>query len=332
MQQRIITNKNVLVTGGGGFIGSNLCDTLINQGNKVVCLDNFITGKRENIQHLLSNANFKLVEGDICNLEDCKKSLDGVEIVLHQAALGSIPRSIKDPIKTNSINVDGFLNILVSSKDAGIKRIVYASSSSVYGTSKELPKQEEIIGEPLSPYAITKRVDELYAKVFSDLYGLEIIGLRYFNVYGKKQDPTSVYAAVIPKFISSLIQHESPIINGDGSYSRDFTFVEDVVQINQLAALTENKDALNNVYNVAAGGRYTINRLYELIHKNLSKYDINIEKIQPIYGEVRSGDIPHSQASIEKAKDKLKYEPKYKLEEGIESTVEWYLKNLKQNN
>ena len=323
-----ILNKKVLVTGGAGFIGSNICDALIKQNNEVVCLDSFITGKRENISHLLDYNNFNLIDGDIRNLADCKKAVDGVEIILHQAALGSIPRSIKDPLTTNAINVDGFINILFAAKEAGIKRVVYASSSSVYGDSTALPKIESNIGVPLSPYAITKRVNELYANVFSEIYGLELIGLRYFNVYGMRQDPHSAYAAVIPKFIHALINLESPVINGDGTYSRDFTFIEDVVQMNQLAALTVNPKAINQIYNVAAGGRNTIKTLFEILKKYLTDFNNKIDAINPIYGSIRPGDVPHSQASIEKAIKLLGYSPKYSFNEGLKKTVGWHIENF----
>ncbi len=323
-----ISNKKVLVTGGAGFIGSNICDTLLSQNNVVVCLDNFITGKKENVSHLFDYDNFKLVEGDIRNLADCKKAVDGVEIVLHQAALGSIPRSIKDPLTTNAVNVNGFINILMSAKDAGVKRIVYASSSSVYGDSTVLPKTENVIGEPISPYAITKRVNELYAKVFAEIYSLEIIGLRYFNVYGMRQDPYSTYAAAIPKFINAILNHEAPVINGDGTYSRDFTFVEDVVQVNQLAALTDNSLAINQIYNVAAGERNTINTLFEILKKNLVSFNNDLNSVFPVYGPVRQGDVPHSHASIDKAGNLLGYNPKYSFNEGLKKTVEWYVENI----
>ena len=326
----IIQNKKILVTGGAGFIGSNICDALVKQNNDVVCLDNFITGKKENICHLLDYNNFTLIEGDIRNINDCKKAVYGVDIILHQAALGSIPRSIKDPLTTNAINVDGFINMLLAAKEAGIKRIVYASSSSVYGDSVDLPKVENVLGELLSPYGITKRVNELYANVFSKIYGLELIGLRYFNVYGMRQDPLGAYAAVIPKFINAMINLEAPVINGDGSYSRDFTFVEDVVQINQLAALTNNPDAVNQIYNVAAGGRNSINCLFDLLKKYLSDFNQQIERIQPVYSIVRPGDIPHSQASIEKAINLLGYAPEYSFNDGLKKTVEWYIKNIEK--
>lgn len=323
-----ISNKKVLVTGGAGFIGSNICEALLKQNNEVVCLDNFITGKRENITTLNNYSGFKLIEGDIRNINDCTTAVAGVDYILHQAALGSIPRSVKDPATTNAINVDGFINMALAARDAGIKRFVYASSSSVYGDEATLPKTEDRVGTPLSPYAITKKVNELYAKVFSEVYGLEFIGLRYFNVYGMKQDPFSTYAAVIPKFINHLINHERPVINGDGSYSRDFTFVDDVIQINQLAALTQNPQAVNQVYNVAAGGRNTIMTLFFLLKEYLSKYDPKIKQIEPVFGPIRTGDIPHSQAAINKAQNLLGYVPQYTFEKGLFKTVEWYFNEI----
>ncbi len=327
--ERQIRNKKVLVTGGAGFIGSNLCQALVNQENEVVCLDNFLTGKKDNIISLTAYENFKLIEGDIRNIKACEEAVKGVDIILHQAALGSIPRSIKDPATTNAINVDGFINVLIAAKNAGVKRIVYASSSSVYGSSKKLPKIEEDIGEPLSPYAITKRVNELYAKVFADIYGMTLIGLRYFNVYGIKQDSYSTYAAVIPKFVSTLIKYESPVINGDGSFSRDFTYIDDVIQINQLAALTNNEEAYNQVFNVAVNDRNTINTLFDIIKENLASLDSEVSTIRPVYGPGRPGDIPHSLASIEKAQKLLAYKPENKLKDGIKKTIKWYFDNLK---
>jgi len=323
-----IANKKVLVTGGAGFIGSNICEALLKQDNEVVCMDNFITGKRQNVEELLKHPRFKLIEGDIRNLEDCRNAVKDAFVVLHQAALGSIPRSVKDPATTNAINVDGFINMALAARDAGIKRFVYASSSSVYGDETTLPKTEDRVGAPLSPYAITKKANELYAKVFSEVYGLEFIGLRYFNVYGMKQDPLSTYAAVIPKFIIQLINHERPVINGDGSYSRDFTFVDDVVQINQLAALTENPLAVNQVYNVAAGGRNTILTLFSLLKENLSKHDPEIKQIEPVFGPIRTGDIPHSQAAIDKANNLLGFVPQYTFEKGLFKTIEWYYNEI----
>ncbi len=328
MKVDFIQNKKVLVTGGAGFIGSNLCDALIELNNEVVCLDNFATGKPENIQHLFSNPQFKLIVGDIRNLSDCEKAVQGVDFVLHQGALGSVPRSIADPITSNSVNVSGFLNMLVASRDAGVKRFVYAASSSTYGDSESLPKVEEVIGKPLSPYAITKYVNELYAENFKRTYDLDTIGLRYFNVFGRRQDPDGAYAAVIPKFVMQFMKHESPTINGDGEYSRDFTYIENVIQMNLLAISTTNENALNQVYNVAYGERTTLNDLVRLLKRELGKFDERINKIDVIYGPNRKGDVPHSLASIEKAKELLDYSPRFSMEQGLEQAVEWYYKNL----
>lgn len=322
-----ISNKKILVTGGAGFIGSNLCEALLAQNNQVVCLDNFATGKRENITPLLENQNFTLIEGDIRNLEDCKKATEGVDYVLHQAALGSVPRSIKDPITSNEVNVSGFLNMLVASRDHGVKRFVYAASSSTYGDSKALPKIEENIGKPLSPYAITKYVNELYADVFSKTYGLETIGLRCFNVFGRKQDPNGAYAAVIPKFVSQFMKGESPVINGDGTFSRDFTYIDNVIQANLLSILAP-VEAINQVYNVAFGDRNTLNDLVGYLKEYLSVYDSKIANIEVKYGPNRAGDIPHSHASIDKAKRLLGYNPQFSLQDGLKEAVEWYWGNL----
>ena len=323
-----LTKKNILVTGGAGFIGSNLCEALLEKNNTVVCLDNFATGKRENVAHLATNNNFRLIEGDIRNLADCKKAVKSVDYVLHQAALGSVPRSIKDPITSNDVNVGGFLNMLVASRDAGVKRFVYAASSSTYGDSETMPKVEDIIGKPLSPYAITKYVNELYADIFSNAYGLETIGLRYFNVFGRKQDPNGAYAAVIPKFVSQLMAGESPVINGDGNYSRDFTYIDNVIQANFLSLTTENKQAINTVYNVAFGDRNTLNDLMGYLKAYLSSFDPNIASVVVIKGPHRAGDIPHSHASVQKAKDLLNYNPKFSLQQGLKEAVQWYWKNL----
>ena len=322
------TNQTILVTGGAGFIGSNLCEALLNKNNKVVCLDNFATGKRENIKEFLENSNFTLIEGDIRKLEDCLKATKDIDYVLHQAALGSVPRSIKDPITSNEVNVTGFLNMLVAARDNDIKRFVYAASSSTYGDSETLPKVEDKIGTPLSPYAITKYVNELYAANFSKIYGLETIGLRYFNVFGRKQDPNSTYAAVIPKFVSLLMNGESPVINGDGNYSRDFTYIDNVIQANLLSLTTTNNKAINTVYNVAYGDRKTLNDLMQYLKEYLSKFDAEISKIKVTYGPKRVGDVPHSQASIDKAKKYLNYNPKYSLQNGLEKAIKWYWNNL----
>jgi UDP-N-acetylglucosamine 4-epimerase len=320
--------KKILVTGGAGFIGSNLCESLLEDGYTVRCFDNFATGHFHNIEHLMSNPNFDLLVGDIRNLADCQKAVDGMEYVMHEAALGSVPRSITDPITTNEVNISGFLNMLVASRDAGIKRFIYAASSSTYGDSENLPKVEDVIGKPLSPYAITKYVNELYADVFYKTYGLDTIGLRYFNVFGRRQDPNGAYAAVIPKFVIQLLKHESPTINGDGTYSRDFTYIDNVVLMNKLALTTQNKEALNQVYNTAFGDRTDLNLLVKLLKKYLSKHDKAIADIEVIHGPTRAGDIPHSLASIEKAKSLLNYNPQYDIATGLEAAVDWYVKNL----
>ena len=323
-----LSNKTILVTGGAGFIGSNLCEALLEKGNKVVCLDNFATGKRENLEQLLKDTNFTLIEGDIRKLEDCLNATKGVEYVLHQAALGSVPRSIKDPITSNEVNVSGFLNMLVASRDNGVKRFVYAASSSTYGDSESMPKVEHVIGKPLSPYAITKYVNELYADIFSKTYGLETIGLRYFNVFGRRQDPNGAYAAVIPKFVSQLMMGKSPVINGDGNFSRDFTYIDNVIQANLLSLVTTNEKALNTVYNVAYGDRNTLNDLMKYLKEYLSEFDSKISNFEVIYGPTRPGDIPHSHASIAKAKDNLNYNPEFSLQQGLREAVKWYWENL----
>tara|TARA_R110000868_G_scaffold293806_1_gene554283 strand:+ start:13325 stop:14323 length:999 start_codon:yes stop_codon:yes gene_type:complete len=320
---------HILVTGGAGFIGSNLCETLLTNGNKVTCLDNFATGKRENINHLLNHTNFTLIEGDIRDLGDCKKACEGVDYILHQAALGSVPRSINDPITSNAVNVSGFLNMLVAARDANVKRFTYAASSSTYGDSESLPKIENVIGKPLSPYAITKYVNELYAEIFSKTYGLETVGLRYFNVFGRRQDPNGAYAAVIPKFVIQLINHESPMINGDGSYSRDFTYIDNVVQMNILSMITDNKVAINTVYNVAYGERTDLNELVALLKSYLSEYDPKIANIEVKYRDARQGDVPHSLASIDKSIKLLNYNPQFDIKKGLKESVNWYWENLK---
>ena len=323
-----LSNKTILITGGAGFIGSNLCEALLEKGNKVVCLDNFATGKRENIAHLSADDNFTLIVGDIRKLEDCLKATKDVDYVLHQAALGSVPRSIKDPITSNDVNVSGFLNMLVAARDNGVKRFVFAASSSIYGDSQSMPKVENIIGKPLSPYAITKYVNELYADIFSKTYGLETIGLRYFNVFGRKQDPDGAYAAVIPKFVSQLMKGESPVINGDGNYSRDFTYIDNVIQVNLLSLVTTNEKAINTVYNVAYGDRNTLNDLMGYLKEYLSEFDSKISNVAVIYGPNRAGDIPHSNASVDKAKEKLNYNPQFTLQQGLKEAVKWYWENL----
>ncbi len=322
-------NHHILITGGAGFIGSNISEALINNGNKVTCLDNFATGRRENISHLVSHKNYTLIEGDIRNINDCHKACKNIDYVLHQAALGSVPRSINDPITSNDVNVSGFLNMLVAAKEANIKRFVYAASSSTYGDSKGLPKVEDIIGKPLSPYAITKYVNELYADIFSKTYGLETIGLRYFNVFGRKQDPNGAYAAVIPKFVMQLMKHESPVINGDGSFSRDFTYIDNVIQMNIRAMLSENNDSINTVYNTAYGERTDLNELITLLKKYLSEFDPKIADVDITYGSTRQGDVPHSLASIDKAKKLLGYDPEFGIKTGLKEAVSWYWENLK---
>ncbi|MHB9139667.1 MAG: SDR family oxidoreductase [Victivallaceae bacterium] len=329
MEQKI-QNCRILVTGGAGFIGSNLIETLIGQNNEVICLDNFSTGKKENIASVINNRSFKLIEGDIRNLETCRQACDGVDYVLHQAALGSVPRSIKDPITSTEVNVMGFLNMLTAARDANVKRFAYAASSSTYGDSKTLPKVEDVIGRPLSPYAITKYVNELYAENFSRLYGIQTIGLRYFNVFGRKQDPFGAYAAVIPLFFISLIKHQRPKINGDGSYSRDFTYIDNVIQANQLALVAKNIDAVNTVYNIAFGERTTLTELFNIIRESLTGFDSSIGGIEPEYGQNRVGDIPHSLADISKARKLLGYNPEFNIAKGVVATAEWYWKNLNQ--
>lgn len=325
----MLQNKKILITGGAGFIGSNLIERFLEQDNYIVCLDNFATGKKENIEPFLLHPDFKFIIGDIRDLDTCKNAVEGVDVVLHQAALGSVPRSINDPITSNAVNIDGFVNMLVATRDAGIKRFVYAASSSTYGDHPALPKIEEQIGRPLSPYAVTKYVNELYARVFADLYGLETIGLRYFNVFGKRQDPFGAYAAAIPKFIKALINHQSPVIFGDGLQSRDFTYIANVIQANELAATTSNPEALNTVYNVAYGENTTVNYLIEILKENLGRFDPEILKIEPVYQEKRVGDVLHSLASIEKAKNLLGYNPQFSIKAGLEIAINWYWENLK---
>lgn len=322
-----LKDKKILVTGGAGFIGSNLCEALLGLGAKVLCLDNFATGHKHNIEEFLSNKDFTLIEGDIRDLETCQKACKGIDFVLHEAALGSVPRSINDPITTNEVNVSGFLNMLVAARDNGVKRFIYAASSSTYGDSEKLPKVEDEIGKPLSPYAITKYVNELYADIFHKAYGLDTIGLRYFNVFGRRQDPNGAYAAVIPLFVKKLMNHESPVINGDGTYSRDFTYIDNVIQMNLLCLTTENQEALNQVYNTAAGERTTLNELVGLLKENLSKYDPEIQNVNVVYGPERKGDVPHSLASVEKANKLVLYEAKYPFEGGLKIASLWYWEN-----
>ncbi|MGJ1194853.1 SDR family oxidoreductase [Sphingobacterium spiritivorum] len=321
--------SKILITGGAGFIGSNLTEYFLSKGHQVVVLDNFATGHRHNLEQHAHNINFELIEGDIRNVSDCEKAVKGVDYVLHQAALGSVPRSIKDPQTSNEVNVSGFLNMLVAARDAKVKRFIYAASSSTYGDSEALPKIEEKIGKPLSPYAITKYVNELYAEIFSKTYGLETIGLRYFNVFGRRQDPNGAYAAVIPLFVKQLMKHESPVVNGSGDYSRDFTYIDNVIQMNELAINTVNTEAVNTVYNTAVGDRTTLNQLLAYLKDSLSEYDSEIANVEVIHGPNRQGDIPHSLASVEKARRLLGYEPSHTIRSGLKEAVKWYWQNLK---
>jgi len=330
-------NKNykILVTGGAGFIGSNLCEFLLKEDYEVVCFDNFITGFKNNIEPFISNNKFTFIEGDIRNYKDCELAVKGIDYVLHQAALGSVPRSIKDPSTSTDINISGFVNMLFSSMKAKVKRFVYAASSSTYGDLHDLPKVEDKIGNPLSPYAITKYVNELYAENFSKIYNMEIVGLRYFNVFGKNQTPNGAYAAVIPKFIAKLINHESPIINGDGTFSRDFTYIDNVIQANLLSINTKSVKLFNNevkheVFNIAFGESTSLNELFEILKENLLKFDDSVQNVNPTYGPNREGDIPHSLASIDKAKSILDYNPQYNIKSGIQKACQWYWENLKK--
>ena len=324
-----LENSRILITGGAGFIGSNLVEKFLAQDNEVVVLDNFSTGKRENLQPFAENKNFKLIEGDIRNIDQCRQAVDGVDYILHEAALGSVPRSIKDPMTTTAVNISGFVNMLYAAQEAKVKRFVYAASSSTYGDSKALPKVEDVIGRALSPYAITKYVNELYAYNFHELYNIDTVGLRYFNVFGRRQDPHGAYAAVIPKFVKSLLEHQSPVINGDGSYSRDFTYVDNVLQANELALLAEKPEALNTVYNVAFGERTTLNELFACLKEYLAEFDPAVAEVAAEYGPNRAGDIPHSLASIEKARTLLGYQPEFSVKAGLKAAAEWYYKNLK---
>ncbi|WP_405377607.1 SDR family oxidoreductase [Nonlabens sp. Asnod3-A02] len=318
----------ILITGAAGFIGSNLCEYFVEKGHDVLGIDNLATGHMSNIEPLQEKGNFTFIKGDIRDIDTCHKAVLGRDYVLHQAALGSVPRSIKDPITTNDVNVGGFLNMLVACKDAGVKKMVYAASSSTYGDSKSMPKVEEVIGKPLSPYAITKYVNELYADVFYKTYGLNTIGLRYFNVFGRKQDPNGAYAAVIPLFTKQLMSKQSPTINGDGTYSRDFTYIDNVIQANEKAILADHPEAVNTVFNVAYGDRTDLNMLIDLLKQSLSKHDKTILNVETIYGPLRVGDVPHSLASIDKAKRLLDYQPQFNLKSGLDEAVDWYWSNL----
>jgi UDP-N-acetylglucosamine 4-epimerase len=327
-----LTGKKLLVTGGAGFIGSALCETFLQQDNEVVCLDNLLTGHRKNIEPFLQNPRFNFLEGDIRDPETCRRACEGKDYVFHQAALGSVPRSIENPARTNEINITGTLNMLVAARDARVKRFIYASSSSVYGSSRKLPKVEDETGEPLSPYAVTKLVNEKYARIFKEIYGLETTGLRYFNVFGRRQDPGGAYAAVIPKWVSQMMRHERPVINGDGSYSRDFTYIDNVVQANEKSA-TATSPALplsedGAIFNVAFGANTNLNELFIILRDNLARYDPEIAKLEPVYGQERPGDIPHSHAAIDKAKKYLGYDPQFDARKGFELACEWYFRNL----
>jgi UDP-N-acetylglucosamine/UDP-N-acetylgalactosamine 4-epimerase len=314
-----IKNSSFLITGGAGFIGSNIAEYLLKYGaGKVRVLDNLSTGFFENIESFISFSNFEFINGDIQNLEDCKKACDGIDYVLHQAALGSVPRSIENPIATNGSNIDGFLNMLVAAKDSKVKRFVYASSSSVYGDSPILPKSEDEIGAPLSPYAVTKYVNELYAAVFYKTYGLEVIGLRYFNIFGPRQNPKGAYAAAIPLFMDAILSNKSPYINGDGEQSRDFTFVENAVQANIKSIFTKDTMAIGEVFNIACGDRITINQLFQMLK------DSSGSMVNATYREQRAGDIKDSLADISKAKKMLDYSPEFGVKEGLQITLDWF--------
>ena len=326
--ERVLRDRRVLVTGGAGFIGSNLVESLLQSGNYVVCLDNFSTGRKLNLSGFVNHPSFKLIEGDIRSYDDCLNAVKDTDIVFHQAALGSVPRSIKDPVTTTDVNIGGFVKMLFASKEAGVKRFVYAASSSTYGDQPDLPKTEDKTGNPLSPYAITKYADELYAANFSKTYGIEVIGLRYFNVFGRRQDPDGPYAAVIPKFTKMLMEHKSPVINGDGTYSRDFTYIDNVVQANHLAALVQNREAINQIYNVAQGERTDLNKLFQLISEIAVEFDRSVLEIKPEYGAERAGDVPHSLASIEKAKKLLGYKPTHNVHDGLQEAINWFWNNL----
>jgi UDP-N-acetylglucosamine/UDP-N-acetylgalactosamine 4-epimerase len=326
--ERSLRDRRVLVTGGAGFIGSNLVESFLLTGNSVVCLDNFSTGKRENISEFLSNPEFTLIEGDIRNYDDCLKAVKNIDVVFHEAALGSVPRSIKDPVTSADVNIGGFVKMLFAAKESGVKRFIYASSSSTYGDLPDLPKVEDKTGSPLSPYAITKYADELFAANFAYNYGIEVIGLRYFNVFGKHQDPDGPYAAVIPRFVKMLLNHQSPLINGDGTFSRDFTYIDNVVLANHLSAVVEKKEALNQVYNIAHGEKTTLNQLFSTIREIAGRHDDKILTIEPLYGHQRAGDIPHSLASIEKAGRLLGYSPVLNVASGLEEAVKWFAMNL----
>ncbi len=323
--------SKILVTGGAGFIGSNLCEALLHKGHQVVCLDNFATGHMHNLIPLMNEFGdqFTLIVGDIRNIEDCRKAIEGCEYVFHEAALGSVPRSIKDPATTNAVNIGGFLNMIIAAREFKVKRFIFAASSSTYGDSATLPKVEDVIGKPLSPYAITKYVDELYADVFARTYGdFEYVGLRYFNVFGRRQDPNGAYAAVIPLFVKKFLKHEAPNINGDGEYSRDFTYIDNVIEMNIRAMETTNPEAVNQIYNTAYGERTTLNQLVSYLKEFLSEHDKAVAEIVPTHGPNRAGDIPHSLASVDKARKLLGYDPQFSMRDGLKIACDWYVENL----
>jgi UDP-N-acetylglucosamine/UDP-N-acetylgalactosamine 4-epimerase len=310
----------ILVTGGAGFIGANIVKKLLELENvsRVRVLDNLATGNLKNIEEFESNEKLEFIQGDIRDYETCLLACEHIDAITHQAALGSVPRSINDPLTTNNVNITGTLNIFTAAKEKSVKRVVYAASSSTYGDHPSLPKVEDNIGNPLSPYAVTKYVNELYARVYANIYGLELIGLRYFNVFGPKQSPQGAYAAVIPLFIKAVLNNDPPLINGDGNHSRDFTFVENAVQANIMALFTENEEAVNEVYNIAYGAQTSLNELFELIK------EIGGSDLAPKYGPERKGDVKHSLADVSKAKDLLGYDPKFSIREGMKETFEWY--------
>ncbi len=322
--------KKWLITGVAGFIGVNLLEELLNLKQHVIGLDNFSTGHRYNLDDVKNQVgeekwkNFSFVHGDIRNPDDCQKACTGVDYVLHQAAIGSVPRSIDDPIETNQSNIDGFLNMLIAARNAKVNRFVYAASSSTYGDHPDLPKKEDTIGKPLSPYAVTKYVNELYADVFASCYGLQSIGLRYFNVFGRRQDPNGAYAAVITRWIGELMHGKTPTINGDGETSRDFCYIDNTIQANILAAATDNKEAVNQVYNVAFGDRTSLNELFRMIRDSLAEFKTGIKDIEAVHGDFRPGDVRHSQADISKAAELLGYKPSHSVSEGMRETVKWF--------
>ena len=339
LQEHLLINqKTWLITGVAGFIGSNLLEKLLILNQKVIGLDNFDTGYQENIDQAINDANkaagkeltnnFQFINGDIRDLTNCEIACDGVDFVLHHAALGSVPRSIEDPINTNKTNIDGFLNMLMASRNANVKRFVYAASSSTYGDHPDLPKVEDKIGSPLSPYAVTKAVNELYASVFAKTYGFKTIGLRYFNIFGKRQDPKGAYAAVIPKWVSDIINKNDVFINGDGETSRDFCYIENTVQVNLLAAMSEDENAVDQVYNVALNDKTSLNDLYHMIENRLIERKPSLENKLPIYRDFREGDVRHSQANINKAKKLLNYEPTHSISKGLDEAMDWYVQSI----